>query len=427
MPDDDQFDAIVVGAGCSGCACAYALAKQGRNVLLIERGVTPGSKNVSGGRLYTYAMEMLEPGLYKRAPLQRRVVREQIMLLGKTGATTVDYVDDALIGEIPQSYTVLRAPLDEWFAGEAEAQGATVAAGILVDGLIERDGKIVGIRAGEDEMLADVVIAADGVNSRIAQAAGLFPDITAKSVGIGIKEVIEVSDGLIESRFNLSGDEGAARVIVGCTEGISGGGFLYTNKGSISLGIVFNPEQAASHGKSIHEIFQNFKMHRAILPLIEGGTTIEYGAHLVPELGITGVPQKLYRAGLVVVGDAAGFGINTGLVIRGMDLAIVSGLAAANAVTQANDTVEVGPLYMQQLQALQLLPSMDVFSGSHQVMGIPRVFEQYPNLANEVMKSMFAVDGKTPEKMTKTMLKILRRNLSLRQLAADGWKAYRSL
>src|SRR5471030_3230583 len=90
---EDKFDAIVVGAGPAGCACAYTLAKEGKSVLLLERGDSAGSKNVSGGRLYTYALEMVEPGLYKRAPLQRKIVHEQIMLLGKNSGTTIDYVD----------------------------------------------------------------------------------------------------------------------------------------------------------------------------------------------------------------------------------------------------------------------------------------------------------------------------------------------
>jgi electron transfer flavoprotein-quinone oxidoreductase len=424
---DENFDAIVVGAGPAGCACAYALARAEKSVLLLERGETAGSKNVSGGRLYTYAMELLEPGLYQRAPLQRKVVREQIMLLGKTNATTIDYVDYGFGAEVPQSFTVLRAPLDEWFASEAEAKGAMFAAGILVEDLIEEEGKIVGIKAGEDEMRADVVIAADGVNSRIGQKAGLFPDISARAVGVGVKEVIELPESVIDSRFNVSHDEGAARVAIGCTEGISGGAFMYTNKESISLGIVFNPEQAAKHGKRIQEIFQDFKMHPAILPLIEGGTTVEYGAHLVPELGLSGVPEKLYRDGLVVVGDAAGFGINTGTIIRGMDLAILSGLAAANAVIQAEQPAQVGPLYMEQLNELLLLPNMKVFQNWHEILGIPRIFEQYPDLANEALKFMFTVDGAVPKKMTNAMWQIAKRNVSFGQLVADGWKAYRAI
>ena len=178
--------------------------------------------------------------MYKRAPLQRKIVREQIMLLNERGATTVDYFNPAFGEEVPQSYSVVRAELDEWFAGEVESHGATVASGVLVDDLIEENGKIVGIRSGDDEMRADIVVAADGVNSLLGQKAGLFPDVKANAVGLGVKETIELPDNLISARFGVKDDEGAARVAIGCTDGISGGAFLYTNKGSISLGIVFN-------------------------------------------------------------------------------------------------------------------------------------------------------------------------------------------
>jgi len=106
---DDKYDAIIVGAGPAGSACAYSLAKQGKNILLLERGNAPGGKNVSGGRLYTYALELLEPGMYKRAPLHRKIIREQIMLLNERGATTIDYHNPAFGDGVPQSYSVVRA------------------------------------------------------------------------------------------------------------------------------------------------------------------------------------------------------------------------------------------------------------------------------------------------------------------------------
>jgi electron transfer flavoprotein-quinone oxidoreductase len=49
---DDKFDVIIVGAGVAGSTAAYLLAKQGLEVVLIERGPYPGSKNLSGGVLY---------------------------------------------------------------------------------------------------------------------------------------------------------------------------------------------------------------------------------------------------------------------------------------------------------------------------------------------------------------------------------------
>ena len=424
---EDKFDAIVVGAGPAGSACAYALAKEGKSVLLVERGNTAGSKNVSGGRLYTYALELVETDMYKRAPLQRKIVREQIMLLNERGATTVDYFNPEFGEEVPQSYSVVRTALDEWFASEVEAQGGMVASGILVDGLIEENGKIVGIRTGDEEMRADIVVAADGVNSLLGQKAGLFPEVNSHAVGVGVKETIELPDNLISARFGVKDDEGAARVAIGCTDGISGGAFLYTNRGSISLGIVFNPEQAAKQQRHIQDIFQDFKMHPAIQPLIEGGTSVEYGAHLVPEIGFQGIPKRLHREGFLVVGDAAQLGINTGLIIRGMDLAIVSGVAAARAIVNSPTLAETGPLYMKKLDELSLMANQRAYQNFHNIFEISRIFGGYPKLANDAMNFMFTVDGKTPKPMLKGLMGAVKKNATLGQLAADGWKAYRSL
>jgi electron transfer flavoprotein-quinone oxidoreductase len=424
---EDKFDAIVVGAGPAGSACAYALAKEGKSVLLVERGNTAGSKNVSGGRLYTYALELVETDMYKRAPLQRKIVREQIMLLNERGATTVDYFNPEFGEEVPQSYSVVRTALDEWFASEVEAQGGMVASGILVDGLIEENGKIVGIRTGDEEMRADIVVAADGVNSLLGQKAGLFPEVNSHDVGVGVKETIELPDNLISARFGVKDDEGAARVAIGCTDGISGGAFLYTNRGSISLGIVFNPEQAAKQQRHIQDIFQDFKMHPAIQPLIEGGTSVEYGAHLVPEIGFQGIPKRLHREGFLVVGDAAQLGINTGLIIRGMDLAIVSGVAAARAIVNSPTLAETGPLYMKKLDELSLMANQRAYQNFHNIFEISRIFGGYPKLANDAMNFMFTVDGKTPKPMLKGLMGAVKKNATLGQLAADGWKAYRSL
>jgi len=276
-------------------------------------------------------------------------------------------------------------------------------------------------------MRADIVVAADGVNSLLGQKAGLFPEVNSHDVGVGVKETIELPDNLISARFGVKDDEGAARVAIGCTDGISGGAFLYTNRGSISLGIVFNPEQAAKQQRHIQDIFQDFKMHPAIQPLIEGGTSVEYGAHLVPEIGFQGIPKRLHREGFLVVGDAAQLGINTGLIIRGMDLAIVSGVAAARAIVNSPTLAETGPLYMKKLDELSLMANQRAYQNFHNIFEISRIFGGYPKLANDAMNFMFTVDGKTPKPMLKGLMGAVKKNATLGQLAADGWKAYRSL
>lgn len=427
MSDDEKFDAIIIGAGPAGTACAYVLAKNGKSVLLVERGVSAGSKNVTGGRLYTYALELVEPGLYRHAPLERIVVREQIMMLGENSATTIDYVNYDFGQNVPQSYSVLRAPFDEWFAAQAEARGAMLAPGVLVDELIEADGKIVGIKAGEDEIYATVVVAADGVNSFIAQKAGLRRDIDAHTVGVGVKEVIELPANVIEDRFQVTGGEGAARVLIGCSDNVLGGGFLYTNKESISLGLVLNPADLAGQGKQIHEIMQELKMHPAIYPLIKDGTTVEYSAHLVPEIGYHAMPEKLYRDGLLLVGDAAGMVVNTGTIIRGIDLAIVSGVAAAQAILKNENSSNVGPAYRKELETLELVATMKLYAKFHELMSNRRMVSTYPAMANDMLQVLFAVDGRLPERMDKAMLKVLKKHVTFGQLLADGWKGFKAV
>ena len=424
---EEQFDVIVVGAGLAGLSAAYTLAQAGQSVLVIERGSAAGSKNVSGGRIYTYALETLEPGLTAAAPLERAVTHEQIMLLDGERAVTMEYSDAAGAKDAPRSYTVLRAVFDEWLAGQVEAQGAFVAAGVHVNDLLIEDGRVAGVVAGEDEMRARGVIAADGVNALLAQKAGLRPDLTPHEIGVGVKEVIELPAATIESRFHIGPDEGAARMILGGSQGVNGGAFLYTNRNSISLGGVFLPGALAEKGIAIHSLFQEIKMHPAVYALIEGGQTVEYGAHLVPEAGWKHVPQPLHRPGFLVVGDAAGLVINQGYTIRGMDLAVLSGVAAARAVLATADPDAIGPAYERELEAIGLTAAMQQFAGFPGLMDNPRLFSVYPALAADLFQTLYSVDGATPPPLRQGLWRTVRQNTSLRDLVKDGWAVARAL
>jgi electron-transferring-flavoprotein dehydrogenase len=81
-----------------------------------------------------------------------------------------------------------------------------------------------------------------------------------------------------------------------------------------------------------HNLFQQMKLLPAIRPLLEGGTMIRYGAKAIPEGGLHAMP-RLYADGLCLVGDSAGF-LN-GLRLKGIHLAIKSGMLAADAIFDA--------------------------------------------------------------------------------------------
>ena len=156
---EEKFDAIVVGAGIAGSTAAYVMAKAGLDVLVIERGNYPGSKNMTGGRLYAHSLERVIPGFAKEAPVERRVTREKISFMTEEDTVTLDYHSAAPKPPEAESYTVLRGKFDQWLASKAEEAGAQFIPGIRVDRLLQDEaGRITGVQAGEDELEANVVI-----------------------------------------------------------------------------------------------------------------------------------------------------------------------------------------------------------------------------------------------------------------------------
>ena len=139
----------------------------------------------------------------------------------------------------------------------------------------------------------------------------------------------------IESRFGVSGDRGAAHGIVGdCTLGIGGGGFLYTNTESLSVGVVLRLDDLLRSGRTATEVFEHFTQHPGMRQYLRDGELVEYGSHLVAEGGYRMVGEVAMN-GMLVAGEAAGLAINSGLTVRGMDLAVGSAVAAADAIAEA--------------------------------------------------------------------------------------------
>jgi electron transfer flavoprotein-quinone oxidoreductase len=193
-PMSEKFDVIVVGAGPAGNAAAYTLARAGVSVLQIERGETPGTKNVQGAILYSHALEEIVPDFRKHAPLERHIIEQRMWLMDEGQACTgVSYRDDGFTQMPHNRYTIVRARFDRWFSDLVREAGAMVINETTVTGLLrDAAGKVVGVqteRAG-GEVLADAVILADGVNSLVGQRAGLRDDIKAEHSALAVKETL---------------------------------------------------------------------------------------------------------------------------------------------------------------------------------------------------------------------------------------------
>ncbi len=408
----EQFDAIVVGGGLAGLASAYTLAGQGQEVLLLERGDYPGAKNVTGGRIYVSPIRELFPELWKKAPLERFIAREEVCMMAKERSLTIKYDGAELNQEPRQSYSVLRGKFDKWLGKQVERKGAMIVSKSRVDDLIIENGQIKGVWAGGEELRANVVIACDGVLSFMAQKAGLRMPTQAKNFAVGFKEIIEMDQELIENRFNLEGDEGAARMFMGdVTAGKFGGGFLYTNKDSLSLGIVVGIDALTEEEPhNAPGLLDNFKQRPEIARLIKGGQAVEYSAHVIPEGGLKAM-GKLYGNGILVAGDAAGFSMNIGVTVRGMEYALASGYYAAQAVIQAkerNDFSSNGlAVYETFLNNSFVMADFKNFKESLEVLDYPPLFEHFPELVGNIMRDLYEIPPGAKARLYPTIKKYL--------------------
>lgn len=395
-----DFDAIVVGSGCAGAVAAYELARAGKAVLVIERGSNPGEKNMTGGRIYTHALKSVFPNFENDAPLERRIVHERISLMAPDSNFTVDFTSDEMKAEGRDSYSVLRGPFDQWLASKAEGAGAEYICGIAVEEVVkDSDGRVIGVRAGEDEITADVVLLCDGVNSLLTEQALGAKRPAASQVAVGIKQVFELPEGVITDRILAnSDDEGAAWLFAGdVTKGGFGGGFAYTNKNSVSLGIVAGIEAVAAGEYPIYQMLEDFKAHPDIAALIRGGKLVEHSGHMVPEGGLAIMPE-LIGDGVMVAGEAAMMCINYGYAVRGMDYAIAAGSMAGRAAAVALEAGDTSKPYLQpyieELEASFVMKDLRSFSGTPEFLEhFDHMFKGYPELVRDVMNQMFVIDG----------------------------------
>jgi electron transfer flavoprotein-quinone oxidoreductase len=429
---DVDFDVVVVGGGVAGTICAYLLATAGRSVLLIERGTEPGSKNLSGGVLYCRVMEQVFPGFTDQAPVERVITRNCMSFLSDTSFVNIDYWDARLAQPI-NAVTVLRAKLDAWLSQQCEAAGAMVMPGVRVDALLRDGDQIVGVRAGSDELRAHVVVAADGVNSFLARDAGIRAKEPAKHLAVGVKSVIGLSSQLIEDRFHLTGNQGAAYAIVGdCTQGVAGGGFLYTNRDSVSVGVVLRLDDLEAKGLASSDVHDHFLAHPAIAGYLAGGELLEYGCHLTIEDGPAMVRHDLARPGLVIIGDAAGFTLNTGMTVRGMDLAAGTAIAAATAVGRALDVGDFSQAamdgYPRELNASFVGQDMKTYRRAPSFLANDLLYGDIGLLLSDVFHGVFDHDLTGRRHLLATARDTLKKSpITARQLASLGISAVRAL
>ncbi len=397
MGQSAEFDAIVVGAGPAGATAAYHLAKRGFNVLLVERGRGAGSKQVFGGRIYAEPLREVFDDLDK-APIHRWVRRERFTILDGERELTLDFRAGA-----STSFTAYLTQFTQWIAQKAVDAGAVLADEVRVDGLWLDGGRVRGIVAGPDRVSARVVVVAEGVNRLLLERAGFVPRASPRELALGVKEVIKLDKKTIEERFGLEEGEGLAWVLLGeVTDFIPGGAFVYTNRDTLSVGLVVHLGGAYQLLRDqVHVLAERLRTHPRLSRFFEGGDIMEYSAHMTIEDSVGYMPEHFAYNGMVIVGDAAGLLLNTGLTIRGVDYAAYSGYLAAKGVERA---LSEGEASAEALRSHYEVPLRESFiyrdlmrhRGASYAMKNPRMFREYPKVALDTLEELYTLGRETP-------------------------------
>ena len=294
----EKFDVAVIGGGSAGLAALQQLSSLGKQAVLIEAGKTVGCKNVSGGILYSkklkngkvYNVEDVygEQFLYD-APIERLITK---YILHNTSRDKVFSID--LTGahryQANFGYSVLLNSLNSWFAHvaneTAEKQGGGIVSGVHVKNITWHQGKTIIETDELKEFEVKAIIAADGVNSELADITGARQKFSPEELYQGVKVVLKLPEEIINDRFGITSDEGAAHLFAGdITLNHIGGGFLYTNRETLSVGAVYHYDSLLTRPAEPYELVNALLMNPLVKEFIKDEVAIkeEIGKNLSKE------------------------------------------------------------------------------------------------------------------------------------------------
>lgn len=291
----DRYDVVIAGARCAGASTALLLARAGLRVLVVD----PAPRG--GDTLSTHAL--MRGGVHQ---LHRWGLLNEIRASGAPPirTTTFHYGDEAIRIPIKPSsgvdalYAPRRSELDRILSDAADVAGATVVRGCALVGLRRDDaGRVRGATIGRGgspfvEVEADLVIGADGINSRVARLLSLEPLHTLPHASA---TVYGYARGLEQDGYHWYYVEGASI------------GLIPTNDGETCVFASLPPGELVRRKAEGLAAIHAAILRRVSVPLAD---RIEEGRKPLKYRGFAGRPGYLRPAagpGWALVGDAGYF------------------------------------------------------------------------------------------------------------------------
>ena len=328
MPD---YDVVICGCGPAGATAGLVLARQGRNVLMLDRAAFP-RKKLCGGLLTWKSSRLLET---------------------VQGLSTARLTDEGLIDFTAHAYSILsnqntlasgplsapfhlidRAPFDARLLELAREAGAELRENAPVVSCDPVAGT-VQLETGEI-FSATYVIGADGANSLVRRA---FSHVDRAAFQRDMAPAIEIS--LTPDQFPRAVTH--PELHIGFLK--AGYGWVFPNTDRVLVGVC----GLRHHRENFSEIFTDYLRSLDVDPL----HAAPYHGHPLPYGNWLDAP---YHGRALLAGDAGGF--VEPLLGEGIFYALCTGLYAAEAVDQALETGgDPGPAYARRIGE-QILPEL---------------------------------------------------------------------